>query len=69
MIDQLMAVLPQNQLLFNLNPVMSSAALPTRLHPPEPIVINKFDSVSYAHFLCTLVHVCILRNCYLFNLF
>ena len=42
-----MAMPADNQLLFNLNPAMPSASVPTRFRPPQPIVINKFDSVSY----------------------
>ena len=50
--DRLTAMSAQNQLLFNLNPAVSLAPLPTRFRPPQPIVIDKFAFVSC--FLCLL---------------
>ena len=45
--DRMMAMPAENQLLFNLNPAVRPPSLPARFHPPQPIVINKFDAVSY----------------------
>jgi len=53
--DRMMVMSQPNQLLFNLNPTLKPPPLPARFHPPQPIVINKFDTVS--HFLLFAVAV------------
>lgn len=54
--DSVTAMLAQNQLLFNLNPTVQPPALPVRFHPPDPIVINKFNVVSFSSLCCSLLN-------------